>query len=456
MESAAPSPSANTRFVRSVAVVAALGGLLFGYDTGIISGGLLFIRTEFRLSALMEGVVVSSLLVGATIGSLVSGRLADRYGRRAVLLGTAVVFAAGALLAGLAPDETLLVLGRFVLGLAIGPASAVVPLYIAEMVPAAQRGALVNCNQLMITIGIVVSYAVGFAFAPIEGWRWMLGLAVVPAALLGAGMVFLPETPRNLVRRQLPGQARTVLRSIYGKEDVESELAEIRAADERDRTSVAARGVLRDRSVRPMLVVGMGLAVFSQIAGVNTIIYFAPSVLAGSGFGASGSILAQVGVGVINVLMTVLAMVLIDRVGRRPMVITAFTGMGAGMLLLGLVYLLPAQGGAVAWFALACMAVYIGFFAFGVGTILWVLISEIYPPKVRGAAVGLATMAHWLANFVVALTFPLLIAAAGATATFWIFAVACAAAALFCVRLVPETKRRSLEDISGGAPAVAS
>ncbi|GAA4544365.1 sugar porter family MFS transporter [Amycolatopsis samaneae] len=444
-------PGVNRRFARSVAAVAALGGLLFGYDTGIVSGGLLFIRDEFRLSALGEGVVVSSLLVGAVAGSLVSGRLADRYGRRAVLLGTAAVFAAGALLAGLAPDETVLVLGRFVLGLAIGPASAVVPLYIAEMVPADRRGALVNCNQLMITIGIVVSYAVGFAFAPVQGWRWMLGLAAVPAALLGAGMLLLPETPRSLIRRH-PGRAEAVLRSIHGKPDVTAELAEIRAADERSRAEIATRGVLRDRSVRPMLVVGVGLAVFSQIAGVNTIIYFAPSVLAGSGFGASGSILAQVGVGVINVLVTVLAMVLIDRMGRRPMVITAFAGMGAAMLLLGLVYLLPAHGGAVAWFALVCMAGYIGFFAFGVGAVLWVLISEIYPPRVRGAAVGLATMAHWLANFVVALTFPVLIAAAGATATFWIFAVACAAATVFCVRLVPETKRRSLEEISATGP----
>ncbi|MEV0697232.1 sugar porter family MFS transporter [Saccharopolyspora sp. NPDC050389] len=441
-------PAVRSRSVGTVAAVAAIGGLLFGYDTGVISGGLLFIRTEFGLSALMEGVVVSSLLVGATIGALVSGRLADRFGRRTVLLVTAGVFAVGALLAGLAPDATALVLGRFVLGLAIGPASAVVPLYIAEMVPADRRGALVNSNQLMITIGIVVSYAVGFLFAPIEGWRWMLGLAVVPAVLLAAGMAVLPETPRNLVSRGFAARAEDVLRSIHGKADVSAELAEIAAADERDRQSRSARGVLRDPALRPMLVVGLGLAVFSQIAGVNTIIYFAPSVLETSGFGASGSILAQVGVGLINVLMTVVAMLLIDRLGRRPMVISAFAGMGVSMAALGLVYLLPSQSGLVGWFALICMAAYIGCFAFGVGAILWVLIAEIYPLKVRGAAVGMATMAHWLANFVVALTFPLLIESAGATATFWIFGVVCAVATVFCVRVVPETKGRSLEEIS--------
>ncbi|MEV5536256.1 sugar porter family MFS transporter [Saccharopolyspora shandongensis] len=441
-------PAARSRSVGTVAAVAAIGGLLFGYDTGVISGGLLFIRTEFGLSALMEGVVVSSLLVGATIGALVSGRLADRFGRRTVLLVTAGIFAVGALIAGLAPDATVLVVGRFVLGLAIGPASAVVPLYIAEMVPADRRGALVNSNQLMITIGIVVSYAVGFLFAPIEGWRWMLGLAVVPAVLLAAGMAVLPETPRNLVSRGFPARAEDVLRSIHGKADVAAELAEIAAADERDRQNRSARGVLRDPALRPMLVVGIGLAVFSQIAGVNTIIYFAPSVLETSGFGTSGSILAQVGVGLINVLMTVVAMLLIDRLGRRPMVIAAFAGMGVSMAALGLVYLMPSQSGLVGWFALVCMAAYIGCFAFGVGAILWVLIAEIYPLKVRGAAVGMATMAHWLANFVVALTFPLLIEGAGATATFWIFAVVCAAATVFCVRLVPETKGRSLEEIS--------
>ncbi|MEV5542878.1 sugar porter family MFS transporter [Saccharopolyspora shandongensis] len=442
------SPRSSKRFVRRVAAIAAIGGLLFGYDTGVISGGLLFIRKEFGLSPLMEGVVVSSLLIGATLGALVSGRLADTFGRRKVLLGTSAVFAIGAVLAGLAPDETVLVLGRVVLGLAIGPASAVVPLYIAEMVPADERGALVNFNQLMITIGIVVSYVVGFLYAPVEGWRWMLGLAVVPALLLGVGMLFLPETPRNLVSRNLLDQARAVLRSIHGKADVDGELSEIIAVGEQQRQMSSARGLLRDRAMRPMLITGVGLAVFSQIAGVNTIIYFAPSVLENSGFGASGSILAQVGIGLINVVLTVVAMTLIDRMGRRPMVISAFAGMGISMAVLGVAYLLPSQTGGVSWFVLGCMACYIAFFAFGVGTVLWLVIAEIYPLRVRGAAVGMAAMAVWLANFVVSLTFPLLIAGVGASITFWIFALVCALATAFCVRSIPETKRRSLENIS--------
>ena len=446
--SAGANRVSGNRYVYAVSAIAGLGGMLFGYDTGVISGALLFIREEFGLSAFLQGAVVSSLLVGATIGALVAGPFADRFGRRAVLISAAIVFALGALLAALAPSAAVLIVARFVLGLAVGTASLMVPLYIAEMAPAEVRGALVNFNQLMITVGILVSYLIGYAFASAEGWRWMLGLAVVPAILLGIGMLFLPETPRYLVSQQMPEKARSVLGRVrQGDNNVDDELQAIIAVDEQERQEAQGLGELLQPWVRPMLVVGIGLAVFSQITGINTIIYFAPSTFEATGFGASASILATVGVGTVLVLGTLLAIAVIDRMGRRPMLLIAFAGMGLSLGAMGFAYLLPSLSGAVGYLAIACVTVYIAFFSFGLGAIIWVLVSEIYPLKVRGSAMAMATMGHWIANFVVSLTYLSLIAAIGQTFTLWLYAVMCAAAFVFCYFLVPETKGRSLEEI---------
>lgn len=434
-------------FVYAISAVSALGGMLFGYDTGVISGALLFIREEFGLSAFLQGAVVSSLLVGATVGALAAGPFSDRYGRRAVLISAAIVFALGALLAALAPSAAVLIIARFLLGLAVGTASLIVPLYIAEVAPAEVRGALVNFNQLMITVGILVSYLVGYAFASAEGWRWMLGLAAVPAVMLGIGMLFLPETPRYLVSQHLVEEARSVLRRLRGEQDVEEELGEIVAVEEQERREASGWGELAQPWVRPMLVVGVGLAVFSQITGVNTIIYYAPSIFEATGLAASASILATVGLGTVNVVMTVVAIMVIDRIGRRPMLLTAFSGMGLSLGVLGLAYLLPNLSGAIGYLAIICIATYLVFFAFGLGAIVWVLISEIYPLKVRGSAMGLATMGHWIANFAISLTFLPLVEALGETVTFWAYGIMCVVALLFCYFLVPETKGRSLEEI---------
>jgi sugar porter (SP) family MFS transporter len=439
--------SGRNRYVYTISVVAALGGMLFGYDTGVISGALLFIKKVFSLSPFMQGAVVSSLLVGATVGALVAGPLSDRFGRRPVLILAAIIFIVGALLAALTPNAAILIVARFVLGLAVGTASLLVPLYIAEMAPADVRGALVNFNQLMITIGILVSYLVGYALASAQGWRWMLGLAVVPAAMLGLGMLFLPETPRYLVSRHLPERARAVLRSIRSETSVEGELNEIIAVEEQERRESRGWDELLQPWVRPMLLVGVGLAVFSQITGINTIIYFAPSTFQATGFGASASILATAGVGVVLVVGTILAIMVIDRLGRRSMLLIAFAGMGVSLGLMGLAYLLPNLSGVVGWLAIVCVTVYIAFFSFGLGAVIWVVVSEIYPLTVRGSGMAMATTGHWVANFVVSLTYLSLIQAIGETFTLWLYAVMCVGAFLFCYFLVPETKGRSLEEI---------
>jgi MFS transporter, SP family, major inositol transporter len=439
--------SSRNRFVYAVSAISALGGMLFGYDTGVISGALLFIKKVFSLSPFMQGAVVSSLLVGATVGALVAGPLSDRFGRRPILILAALVFIVGALLAALTPSAAVLIVARFILGLAVGTASLLVPLYIAEMAPASVRGALVNFNQLMITVGILVSYLVGYALASTGGWRWMLGLAVVPAALLGTGMLFLPETPRYLVSQHMPDRARAVLRRVREEASVEAELNEIIAVEEQESREARGWGELLLPWVRPMLVLGVGLAVFSQITGINTIIYFAPSTFQATGFGAAASILATVGVGVVLVVGTIIAILVIDRVGRRPMLLIAFTGMGFSLGAMGLAYLLPSLSGIVGYLAIACVTVYIAFFSFGLGAVIWVVVSEIYPLKVRGSGMAMATMGHWVANFVISLTYLSLIQAIGETFTLWLYALMCVGAFLFCYFLLPETKGRSLEEI---------
>lgn len=435
------------RFVFAVSVVSALGGMLFGYDIGVISGALLFLAHDFGLGPFLQGVVTSSLLVGAAVGALVGGRLADRFGRRTVLGVSAAVFIIGALGSAFAPETWTLICSRFVLGLAVGAASLVVPLYIAEMTPPANRGALVSLNQLMITIGILVSYLVNSALAASESWRWMLGLAVVPAVLLGIGMLLLPDTPRWFLSKGRQTEAESVLRRSRPAEAIAEEMRSITEVLNRQRAETPRLAELANKGVRPMLIVGVGLAIIQQITGINTIIYFAPSILRETGFGTSGAMLSTVGVGVVNVVLTVVAIFLIDRLGRRPLALSGLGGMVLCAALLGAVYLLPDLRGFAGYAALICIAGYVACYAASLGPVVWLMISEIYPLRIRGSAMGVSTIALWLTNVIVALTFLSMFAAIGPTATFWIYAAICLAAWLFTYFLVPETKQRSLEQI---------
>ena len=437
--------SSGRRFVYAVACVAALGGLLFGYDIGIISGALLFMEQDFPLTPFLTGVVVSSILLGAVIGAGASGDLGDRLGRRKMVLIAAVIFAAGAIGMGLSPTVGVLIFFRIVTGLAVGAASALVPTYISEISPTDLRGSLSSVFQLAITLGILLAYLVNFALSGAEAWRWMLGLAAVPAVVLFVGMYLVPETPRWLLKNGFMDEARAVLRRSRGREDVEDEINEIQQVEtEESQTGV---GELLSPWVRPMLTVGVGLAMLQQFVGINTIIYYAPTIIRDTGLGDSASILATVGIGVVNVLFTLVAIWLIDRIGRKKLLLYGLSGMTLGTILLGLGAALPSLSGILSWITLGAMLLYIASFAASFGPILWVMLPEIFPLRARGAGVGASSLSNWVANFIVALLFPVLVAALGQAPVFWGLGVVCIFSMAFVYFRVPETMGRSLEEI---------
>src|SRR5881398_3734664 len=437
----------GTKFLYIAASFAALGGLLFGYDTGVISGALIFIKREFGLTTAAEEIVVTGVLLGATIGAIVGGKAADLFGRRRVLLVTAAIFGIGALTSAIAPSPAILIVSRVVLGLAIGLASTNVPVYLSEVAPARARGWVVSLFQLAVTIGIVIAYLTDYTFAGMEGWRWMLGLAVVPALVFGAGMFFLPETPRWLIRGGQHEVAHRVLVRIRDLADVNVEIEEIKASLAQQTESGHWTDLLH-RRLRPALVVGLGLAIFQQITGINTVIYYAPRILQTAGFNsASGAILATVGVGIVNVGMTIIAMFLVDRAGRRPLLLVGIAGMIVTLGVLGLSFRISNPSGQLAWIAVICLMGYVASFAISLGPIFWLLIAEIYPLKIRGLAEGMAATFNWGSNLVVSLTFLTLVEKLGASSTFLLYAFASVTSWLFAYYLVPETKGRKLEEI---------
>jgi sugar porter (SP) family MFS transporter len=444
-EPAATTHTEDVRFVTLISTISALAGLLFGYDTGVISGAILFIRQDFALSTIQVEVVVSAVLLGAGVGAGLGGRLADRLGRRKVLIGVGILFILGAIWTALSPGMVWLAIGRILVGIAIGIASFTAPLYISEVSPPTARGRLVSLNQLMITIGIVVSYLADYGLSGMRGWRWMFGLAAVPALILVIGLFFVPESPRWLLSGGLIDGARKVLRRVRAGRDVEAELKEIELSLRQQRSSWRE---LFGPAVRPAMIVGIGLAVFQQFTGINTVIYYAPMIFKFAGFESnSGAILATAGVGVVNVLFTILALWLLDRVGRRPVLLWGLVGMIISLGVLGLAFLLPQSGGALAWIAVISLMVYVACFAVGLGPVFWLMIAEIYPLKVRGRAMSVAAMANWGSNLLVALTFLTLIEVAGRPQTFWIYAFIGVLGMAFTYWLVPETKGRTLEQI---------
>jgi sugar porter (SP) family MFS transporter len=430
--------------VALIAGTAALCGLLFGYDTGVISGALLFFKKDFMLSPFLQGVVTSSALAGAALGAGFSGRLADRFGRRPMVIVVAALFLVASLISAWAASTAMLISGRFLVGLAIGVCSYTGPLYIAEISPPESRGALVSLNQLLITVGILVSYLVDYSLADGEHWRWMLGLAAIPAVVLGLGMLWLPESPRWLVKSGRNELALAVLRRIRRPDEAEGELNLI-LSQPHEREGNWSEALARE--FHPALIIGIGLAIFQQITGINTIIYYAPTIFQLAGLGtAAQSILATAGVGAVNVIMTIISLRLLDRIGRRPLLLTGIAGMTVSLITLGWVFRVP-ESPATSWLAVASVMTYVAAFAISLGPIFWLLISEIYPLRVRGVAMSIATMSNWAFNLVVALTFLILLNSLGPAQTFWMYAVLSVAAFLFSYRFVPETKGRALEEI---------
>jgi sugar porter (SP) family MFS transporter len=435
------------RNVILTAAIAGLGGLLFGYDTGIIAGALLFIKQDFGLGSFAQGLVVAAVPIGAIGGAAIAGPAADTYGRRLMIMIAAAVFIVGALASAAAPGVEVLVLARIVIGVAIGLASAAAPVYISEVAPPESRGRLVSFFQLAVTIGILVAYLVGLAFNASEGWRWMLGLGCVPALALGFGMLRMPQSPRWLVMSGDDFAARATLAKIRvdDPDTIDRELEEIKGSlDDKP----GAWSELLAPVVKAALFVGVGLAILQQVTGINTVIYYAPTIVEFTGVNSSaGSILAAVGVGVINVGMTVLALRLLDRAGRRTLLMIGVSGMVISLFALGAAFIGGGGSTIASVVAIVSLMTYVASFAISLGPIFWLINAEIYPLSVRSKAAGLGTMANWTFNFIVSLTFLLLIEAAGRTGAFWIYGGIGVLTLWFCWKFVPETKGKHLEDI---------
>lgn len=433
-------------FVYVVALVGALGGMLFGYDTGAISGAILYLKQQFALSSALQEVVTSIALAGAAVGAVLGGPLADRYGRRRIIVANAAMFILGSLATAFAQDVPWLIGGRLFIGAAIGIASFVAPLYLSEMAPAKIRGALVSLNQVALTAGILISYLVDYAFAHPGGWHWMFGLGVVPALALGIGILLMPASPRWLVMRGRVDEARRALTRIRGaRAAVDDELAEIRKSLAVQRHTGLA--MLLQPQLRMPLIVGMALAALQQVTGINTVIYYAPTIFQFAGFGsANAAIFATLGVGVVNVLATLVAVWLIDRVGRRPLLLIGEVGMMASLVVLGLGFFFRGDT-ATGWITAGSLMTYVGFFAIGLGPVFWLMIAEIYPLRARGSAMSVATFVNWITNLLVALTFLSLVGAFGEAITFWLYAALALCAVVFTWSLVPETKGHTLEEI---------
>jgi len=433
-------------FVYVAVGVAAVGGLLFGYDTGVISGAILFIKKQFSLSAAMEEIVVSAVLVGAVFGAIVGGVLTSTFGRRKMIILAGIIFTISAIGTAFAPSVSWLIAGRMVSGLAIGIASFISPLYIGELVPAKVRGSLVAVNMLAITTGIVVAYLVDYAFSGSEGWRYMFGLAAIPSIGLVIGMWFLPDSPRWLVSKSKVQLAKQVLQRVRTESDVTPEITEIQKSMEKQGKG-GIKGLLQ-HSLKMPLIVGLGLAIFQQITGINTVIYYSPTIFKFAGISAAGpAILAGAALAGVMWCFHVLAIFLLDRVGRRPLLLTGVAGQVVGLAILGAAFQFPQLASCKSFVAIGGLGIYVACFAFGLGPIFWLLISEIYPLKVRGAAMSAVTVTNWTMNLIVAVTFLSLVSFLGHALTFWLYGVIAIGAWIFFYKLVPETKGKSLEQI---------
>ena len=449
----AATGSRRRGYLARLTVISTLGGLLFGYDTGVISGALLYMNDSLNMNAVEEATVVSALLFpGAAVGALTGGRMADKLGRRGSLLVCALLFLLGAMGCALAPSVTFMIAARIVLGLGVGAAAVTCPLYLAEMAPAHLRGRMVTINELMIVTGQMLAFAINALLDALihdnEVWRSMLGIASIPALALLAGMLMLPESPRWYAIRGRLEDSRRVLNLSRSPEEATAEFEEIAHAA---RTAKEERGhALRDLKNNPwmrrLLWIGIGLATVQQATGINTVNYYAPTILEKSGLGVSASLVATIGVGVTSVLMTVLGIWLLGFVGRRRMLVIGFSGVVGAQALLAVVFLLP-QSDLASYTILAAMMLFVAFVQCFIGTCVWLLLSEMFPLAIRGFAMGIAVFALWTVNAAISFLFPIVVNALGSTGTFGLFVLVNVASLAFVIKFVPETKGHSLEDL---------
>ena len=421
---------------------AALGGLLFGFDTGVISGAIHFIKIEFNLNAYQEGFAVSNLMVACVIGALLAGPIADWTGRKKVLILCAVLFTVSAILSALPRSFTELVIARFIGGMGVGMASVVSPMYIAEISPAKIRGRLVALNQLAIVVGILLSYLSNWLLVDtgINNWRYMLVAEILPAITFLVGLFFIPESPRWLTKEGLEKEALDVLTVVAGAANSDHELQEVKKSLAEKSTSLKE---LLHPSLRRVLIVGILFSLFAHITGIDTIIYYGPIIFLESGFKTDSALLASVMIGITNLIFTFVGMAMVDKAGRKFLLLVGLAGMGISMTLVGLC--MQSDMISAKWTLLWIMT-YIASFAMSIGVVIWVYLSEIYPTRVRGQALSVATMVLWLGNVILTQLFPVMMERFGG-GTFYIFSFICLLAFIFTWTMVKETKGVSLEEI---------
>ncbi|WP_405468533.1 sugar porter family MFS transporter [Streptomyces canus] len=448
------APPSVSRRLRVITIIATFGGLLFGYDTGVINGALPYMTDDLGLTAVTEGMVTSSLLLGAALGAVIGGRLSDARGRRRTILALAVLFFVGALACTLAPTTAVMVVARFVLGLAVGGASVTVPVYLAEVSPAERRGALVTRNELMIVSGQLLAFTSNAIIARAGGesggvWRWMLVIATVPAVVLWFGMLVMPESPRWLASQTRFNEALEVLKQVRSRQRAEAELAEVSAlaVKEEEQRLGGWQDMKSTPWIRKLMFVGFGIAIVQQITGVNTIMYYGTQILTDAGFAADSALTANIANGVISVLATFVGIWLLGRVPRRPMLMTGQTGTTAALLLIGVFSLVLPSGDARAYAVLAMTVTFLAFQQGAISPVTWLMLSEIFPMRMRGFGMGVAAVVLWLTNFVIGLVFPSLVSGIGISNTFFLFVVAGVFSIVFVKRCVPETKGRTLETL---------
>ena len=441
-------------------LVAALGGLLFGFDTAVISGAIDLLATQFNLGPVMKGWTVSSALVGCLLGAAIAGVLSDRFGRKKILLLAAVLFTLCAIGSAIPRSPWHLVVARIIGGTGIGIASMLSPMYIAEIAPARLRGGLISTYQLAITIGIVAAYFSNYALSGLaqshpdvfgtgvwrwifvdEVWRGMMLAGVLPAAILLVSLFFVPESPRWLTKQGQFDRAAHILARINGPETAAREMEEIRETVTHESGSI---GQLFHRTMRLALLIGIVLPFFSQVSGINVIIYYGPTVLKTVGLGSEAALSWQILLGTVNVAFTVLAMTTVDKLGRKPLLLSGIVGIGCMLLLSG--YLMKGEAVDGRWL-IGVFAVYLACFAVSYGPVCWIIISEIFPTAIRGRAMSISVFSLWTGCTLVAQTFPELLEKFGPSVTFWLYAATTPVAFLFVLLLVPETKGKTLEQI---------
>lgn len=429
-----------------IAVIASLGGLLSGYDTGVISGALLFINETWLLPDTVQGFLVSSVLIGAVIGAATNGVLADIFGRKAIIMTTAVIFILGSILCAFAPNIYILIISRIFVGFAVGIVNFVVPLYLSEISPKHLRGTLVSLYQWAITAGILFSYFINAAFAQaVYNWRWMLFAGVLPGLILFVGMYFMSDTPRWLVSKNKEDEAEKVFKKIEPAIDAKKEIAEIKNTINNEQGS---KFKLKKWMVMPFIA-GIGI-MFAQICtGINTIIYYAPTIFKTAGFDSNiTAIYATTGIGVVNFIMTIVAVFFTDKLGRKPLLYFGLTGVMLSLFALGTSFAFAETlGSSLKWVAVGSLVTYIICFAMSLGPIGWILVSEVFPLKIRGIAMSICTVSNFAFNFFVVASFPVLLNRIGGAWTFWMFGIVSLFCIIFVYFFIPETKGISLEQI---------